>query len=63
MNNLILEGRVYYTKNGYPVGKRYFDESRGVKMQDVWADILIVPPIRNVSATQPRSRRPSWSAS
>jgi len=33
------QGRIYYTKNGFPRLKRYLDESRGMPAQDVWADI------------------------
>lgn len=39
MKRLEQEGRIYYTKNGIPRMKRYLDESKGLPVQDVWADI------------------------
>ena len=39
MEQLHLEGRIFYTKNGIARRKRYLDESNGLKAQDVWADI------------------------
>ncbi|MEX1258361.1 MAG: DNA methyltransferase [Gemmatimonadota bacterium] len=36
---LDAEGRVYYTRNGFPRIKRYLDEMPGLPAQDVWADI------------------------
>ena len=39
MEQLDAQGRVFYTKNGIARRKRYLDESPGLKMQDVWADI------------------------
>ncbi len=33
------DGRIFYTKNGIPRIKRYLDESKGLPMQDIWADI------------------------
>jgi hypothetical protein len=32
-------GRLIYTKNGVPEFKRYLDESEGIPIQSVWADI------------------------
>ena len=39
MERLHLEGRVFYTKNGIARIKRYLDESKGLKAQDIWTDI------------------------
>lgn len=39
MQRLDDEGKIYYTKNGYPRLKRYLDESKGMAMQDLWFDI------------------------
>ena len=39
MEQLDAQGRVFYTKNGIARRKRYLDESPGLKIQDVWADI------------------------
>ena len=39
MQRLDEEGRLYYSRTGYPRRKLYLDESRGVPIQDVWADI------------------------
>lgn len=39
MGKLDREGRVYYSKTGYPGKKLYLDESKGTPVQDVWNDI------------------------
>ena len=39
MQHLDKQGRLYYSKTGYPRRKLYLDESRGVPVQDVWSDI------------------------
>jgi adenine-specific DNA-methyltransferase len=39
MQRLDVEGKIYYTKSGIPRIKRYFDESKGIPAQDIWADI------------------------
>src|SRR5450756_1138120 len=33
------EGRLYYSRTGYVRQKHYLDESKGVPVQDEWADI------------------------
>lgn len=39
MARLDEEGRLYYSRTGYPRQKFYLDESKGVPLQDVWSDI------------------------
>ena len=39
MQRLDQEGRLYYSKTGYPRRKLYLDESQGVPIQDMWSDI------------------------
>jgi site-specific DNA-methyltransferase (adenine-specific) len=39
MERLEQEERIFYTKNGIPRLKRYLDESSGLPVQDIWADI------------------------
>ena len=39
MEQLDKEGRIYYSKTGYPRRKLYLDESKGAPVQDVWNDI------------------------
>ena len=39
MQRLHDEGRLYYSRTGYPRQKLYLDESKGVPVQDIWADI------------------------
>ena len=39
MAKLDEEGRLYYSKTGYPRQKKFLDESKGVPTQDVWNDI------------------------
>ena len=39
MKKLDQDGRLYYSRTGYPRRKLYIEESRGVPVQDVWNDI------------------------
>ena len=39
MQRLDNEGRIYYTKNGFPRLKRYLDEMQGLPVQDTWTDV------------------------
>ena len=39
MERLEAEGRIFYTRNGFPRIKRYLDEAKGYPVQDVWPDI------------------------
>jgi len=39
MQELDKEGRIYYSRTGYPGRKLYLDESRGTPVQDMWYDI------------------------
>ena len=39
MQQLQADGRIVFKKSGMPYLKRYLDESRGVPLQDLWADI------------------------
>ena len=39
VERLDKEGRLYYSRTGYPRRKLYLDESRGSPVQDVWEDI------------------------
>ena len=39
MQQLDSEGRLHYSRTGYPRRKLYLDESRGVPVQDMWYDI------------------------
>ena len=39
MHGLHDEGQLYYSKTGYPSKKTYLDQSKGVPIQDIWADI------------------------
>ena len=39
MEQLDNQGRIFYTRNGIARIKRYLDESKGLKAQDVWTDI------------------------
>ena len=38
IDQYIAEGRIYFTKNGFPRYKRYLDEMPGMPIQDIWAD-------------------------
>ena len=39
MQQLDAEGRLYYSRTGYPRRKLFLEESRGVPVQDMWYDI------------------------
>ncbi len=39
MEQLDAQGRLYYSRTGYPRQKLYLDQSRGVPIQDAWTDI------------------------
>lgn len=39
MEKLEREGRIFYTRTGFPRYKQYLDEMPGVAIQDVWTDI------------------------
>ena len=39
MKQLDAEGRIHYSRTGYPSRKTYLEDSRGVPVQDMWADI------------------------
>jgi hypothetical protein len=42
MEKFEKEGRIHYSKTGYPYLKHYLDEMHGILMQDVWDDIKAV---------------------
>ena len=42
MREYAAQGRLYYSKSGFPSYIRYLDEMPGVPLQDIWSDI---PPI------------------
>ena len=39
MERLETEGRIFYTRNGFPRIKRYLGEAKGYPVQDLWTDI------------------------
>ncbi len=41
MEELDRQGRIAYSKNGYPAYKRYLDENQGEKVPDIWSDIFV----------------------
>ncbi|WP_417915078.1 DNA methyltransferase [Candidatus Electronema sp. JM] len=41
MEELDRQGRILYSKTGYPRFKRYLDENAGEKIPDIWTDIHI----------------------
>ncbi|MHB1539399.1 MAG: site-specific DNA-methyltransferase [Solirubrobacteraceae bacterium] len=42
IDEYIANGRIFFTKNGFPRYKRYLDEMPGMPLQDVWTDVLPV---------------------
>ena len=47
IDRLLAEGKIYYTSTGKMRIKHYFDEIKGVRLDDVWTDI---PPINSQAA-------------
>ena len=42
MEELDRQGRIFYTRNGFPRGMRYLDEQKGMALQDIWTDVEAV---------------------
>ena len=42
MEELDRQGRIFYTRNGFPRGIRYLDEQKGMALQDIWTDVEAV---------------------
>ncbi len=40
MERLEAEGRIFYTKNGYPRLKQYLEDMPGMSAQSIWTDVL-----------------------
>ena len=40
MERLEAEGRIFYTKNGYPRLKQYLEDMDGMPAQSIWTDVL-----------------------
>lgn len=41
----MAQGRIYFTKNGFPRYKRYLKEMQGVVLQDIWSDKDVQPVV------------------
>lgn len=39
IDRMLAENRIFWTRNGIPRLKKYFDEAKGMPAQDVWTDI------------------------
>ncbi len=44
MEKMELEGKIVYSKSGFPYYKRYLDEMPGIPLQTVWPDIRPIAP-------------------
>lgn len=44
MEKMEREGRIVYSKSGFPYYKRYLDEMPGIPLQTVWVDIKPIAP-------------------
>ncbi|NQS89693.1 hypothetical protein HQ584_07900, partial [Patescibacteria group bacterium] len=40
MERLDAEGRIFYTRNGYPRLKQYLEDMEGMPAQSIWTDVL-----------------------
>lgn len=49
MEQLEQQGRIVYSKSGYPNFKRYLDEGEGERIPDLWDDINITPSSESVN--------------
>lgn len=58
MQRLHDEGRLVYSSSGMPYQKRYLDESRGVPLQDWWADISMIRGIQRRATSQYPTEKP-----
>ena len=56
MERLEKEGRIVYSKNGYPRLKLYLDEQKGVALQDIWTDIRPVQAQSNEKLGYPTQK-------
>jgi DNA modification methylase len=56
MERLEKEGRIVYSKSGYPRLKLYLDEGKGVALQDVWTDIRPVQAQSNEKLGYPTQK-------
>ncbi|HUP01905.1 MAG TPA: DNA methyltransferase [Gemmatimonadota bacterium] len=45
IDQFVSEGRIYFTKNGFPRYKRFLDEMSGTPLQDIWADKDVQPVV------------------
>jgi DNA modification methylase len=45
IDQYVAEGRVYFTKNGFPRFKRYLEDMEGTPLQDLWADKGVQPVV------------------
>ena len=50
------EGRLYYTENGVPRLKQYFDEMDGQPVQSIWDDVLPLVTWSNETANYPTQK-------
>lgn len=41
----VKDGRIFFTKRGFPRYKRYLDEMPGMPLQDIWADRAVQPVV------------------
>lgn len=59
MERMEREGRLVYSASGRPYMKRYLDESRGVSLQSIWADISMLRGIQSTGETAERLGYPT----
>lgn len=45
IDQYVTEGRIFFTKNGFPRYKRYLNEMPGMPLQDIWADKEVQPVV------------------
>ncbi len=56
LEKLDLEGKIYWPKNGQPMLKYYFDDTKGVPASDIWDDVNLISPTSAESESYPTQK-------
>ncbi|MBW1894564.1 MAG: site-specific DNA-methyltransferase, partial [Deltaproteobacteria bacterium] len=56
INTGLIENRIVFTSSGMPRLKRYFDESKGNQVGDIWADIYDVNAVADERVSYPTQK-------
>ncbi len=56
LEKLDAEGRIYWPKNGQPMLKYYFDDTKGVPVSDIWDDVNLISPTSTEAENYPTQK-------